>query len=603
MARNNAELRGRRNWPSILIITGFTLLIGFFLSSVAEEYTRYNAHGRLKTSATSLAASFDPNQIASLSGSSFDEGTQSLDILRGQLRRIKAASPRYHSVYLLGHANDDIYFIADAQPKNSDSFSAPGEPYKEASPELRRIFKEGLSLIEGPIGDGRDARVSAHAAIRNQSGEVIAILGIDQSASEWITSITQTRYAGWIITVLLAAISSMIFSLLRQVRLANDILRESARNVETFLNATPDALIIVNDELEIIQTNDEIEEVFGYTSDNLVQKPLKDLVVPEDYDRLIDLWTEYFDTGAVNVDFSALEFSGVRSTGETFPMALRLSRFTSNDKQYSCGTFRDISERKAYDRRIDSMREEADAANKAKSHYIAGMSHELRTPLNVIIGYSELLQKMSSKLSEEKRQEYLDHVVHSGRHILDLVGKVLDIARVESGEVDIELEDVDVKPIAEKCLDMIRPLAFAADLELSIDTSGAASTMAVGNSVHLTQVLLNLLSNAVKYNETKGSIKVLIEPSRDDHLRISVADTGGGIPPDTSAHIFDSFNRLDREYVGIEGHGIGLNLAKTLVEGMGGLIGFESNDDDGSVFWIELPLATKQPGAQETHTI
>lgn len=593
MPETVTKTRKPRIWPSIVLIAVFTLSVGVSFSYLAEEYARFNEYSKLKSSVTSLAASFDPNQVASLSGSSFDEGTQSFDIIRGQLKRIKSSSPRNHFVYLMGKTGDDIYFIADAEEPGSEDYSAPGDIYNEASEELHQIFKDGVGFVEGPIVDKWGRWVSGSAAIRNHKGEVIAILGFDVDADEWTANIANTRYVGLLLTFLLSSISVMLFALMRQGRRTNTALRESARNVQAFLDSTPDALIILDDQGSIIQTNDEIDAVFGYKAENLIRKPLKDLIEPADYDRLVELWTEYFDKGKIEANFSALEFNGVKSSGEVFPMALRLSRFTSNGKTYSCGIFRDISERKAYDLRIAGIREEADAANRAKSQYIAGMSHELRTPLNVIIGYSELMQNLPDHMTDEKRSEYLEHVVKSGRHMLELVGQVLDIAKVESGETDIELSEVDIHPLARQCLSMIQPMADAADLKTNLEAAPSGLPHVLANPVQLKQVLLNLLSNAVKYNEPGGAITASIEASANNIVKLAVSDTGTGIPADKIGEIFTPYNRLDHNDDEVrQGHGIGLNITKSLVEGMGGVIGFENNADKGSTFWIELTAAS-----------
>lgn len=592
MVDNSTKTRKPRIWPSIILIAIFTFSVGVSFSYLAEEYARFNEYSKLKSSVTSLAASFDPNQVASLSGSSFDEGTQSFDIIRGQLKRIKSSSPRNHFVYLMGKSGDDIYFIADAEEPGSRDYSAPGDIYEGDSENLHNIFKDGVGFVEGPMTDKWGTWVSGFAAIRNHRGEVIAVLGFDEDAEEWTANIANTRYAGFLLTFLLSSISVMLFALMRQGRRTNSALRESASNVQTFLDSTPDALIIVDDQGNIIRTNDEIDTVFGYKAENLIQKPLKDLIEPVDYERLVELWSEYFDKGKLEVNFSALEFNGVKSSGEVFPMALRLSRFTSNGKTYSCGIFRDISERKAYDLRIAGIREEADAANRAKSQYIAGMSHELRTPLNVIIGYSELMQKLPDHMTDEKRSEYLEHVVKSGRHMLELVGQVLDIAKVESGEAHIQLSDVDVHPLVQQCLSMIQPLADAADLKVTLDTAPPELPHVLADPVQLKQILLNLLSNAVKYNEPGGAITTSIQVPANGSVRLEVSDTGAGISADKLDEIFTPYNRLDHKDDEVnEGHGIGLNITKSLVEGMGGVIGFENNSDKGSTFWIELAAA------------
>ena len=248
----------------------------------------------------------------------------------------------------------------------------------------------------------------------------------------------------------------------------------------------------------------------------------------------------------------------------------------------------DITERKRVE--ADRMaREVAEQANRAKSEFLSRMSHELRTPLNAILGFAQLLQM--DKL-EPKQARGADQIYKSGRHLLDLVNEVLDISRIEAGRLTVSPEPIKLKDAVNETLDLIRPMAEARRLSLSLKIPSSSDVFVLADRQRLKQVLLNLLSNAVKYNRAGGAIAVTASLCMDGHIRLQVRDDGEGIPPEKMERLFVPFDRLDTSHQ--EGTGLGLALSKGLIEAMGGRIGAESAVGEGSVFWIELKLVTNR---------
>jgi signal transduction histidine kinase/CheY-like chemotaxis protein len=246
-----------------------------------------------------------------------------------------------------------------------------------------------------------------------------------------------------------------------------------------------------------------------------------------------------------------------------------------------------LSERSRLQEAEQRAREEAEEANRYKNQFLSRMSHELRTPLNAVIGFGQLL-----KLDEltDDQLDSVDHILKGGQHLLTLVNEVLDIARIETGDLALSAEAVLVGDVLDDALGLIRPLATQRTIHLIGGRDTACSEYVLADRQRLQQVLLNLLSNAVKYNRLGGTVSVSCEPSSSTRLRIKVSDTGNGIPQEQLGRLFTPFERLGAERSEIEGTGIGLSLSRQLAEAMGGFLGVETVIGEGSTFWIELPL-------------
>jgi len=248
-------------------------------------------------------------------------------------------------------------------------------------------------------------------------------------------------------------------------------------------------------------------------------------------------------------------------------------------------------------------RQEADRANLAKSEFLSRMSHELRTPLNAVLGFAQLME--TSPLSDEDR-DGVDHILKAGRHLLALINDVLDLSRVEAGELAVSLEPVNVSELVDDTMAFVRPLAASRSIEMRLD-GARCDAHVLTDRQRARQVLLNLLSNAVKYNHDGGSVEVECI-GLDDGIRLSVRDSGPGIDPSRRDLLFEPFQRLGAEDSQVEGTGLGLALTRHLVERLGGTIGVESTPGVGSTFWVDLPIAetpvTTHPPEQrpERHT-
>jgi signal transduction histidine kinase/CheY-like chemotaxis protein len=232
------------------------------------------------------------------------------------------------------------------------------------------------------------------------------------------------------------------------------------------------------------------------------------------------------------------------------------------------------------------------AANAAKNEFLSRMSHELRTPLNAICGFSELLTIAGPN---EDPQELAGIILRAGKHLTLLIDEVLEISKIEEGQITISLEPVAIEPLLDEVLALVAPLAARFDVIVHPPRTRVGSRYAYADSQRLKQVLINLVSNAIKYNRPGGEVFVTTELAGQDRVRISVRDTGAGIDEKALAKLFTPFERLDAAARGIEGTGLGLALSSKLVDAMGGALEVTSTLGEGSTFCVEL--AGSEPDA------
>lgn len=233
---------------------------------------------------------------------------------------------------------------------------------------------------------------------------------------------------------------------------------------------------------------------------------------------------------------------------------------------------------------LTTARDIAEHANQVKSEFLTRMSHELRTPLNAILGFAQILEVESSD------NKYVKNILKSGWHLLDLVEELLDLSRIETNRILVKSEKKDILPIIHECVEISRSPEEENSMQIIEDINDDVACYANIDPVRFKQVIINLLSNAIKFNSEKGRVTVKCDFINKQFIKISICDEGEGLTKNQELEVFDAFQRLDANEKSIDGIGIGLNIAKNLVELMGGNIGVESKVGIGSCFWIELPI-------------
>ena len=331
-------------------------------------------------------------------------------------------------------------------------------------------------------------------------------------------------------------------------------------------------------------------EMLGYEREEVVGRPFADLLTPESLATFAVTFPRFKAEGEIR----DVELELRRRDGGVLPVMISSTAVRDSQGRFvaSRSAVQDISDQRAAEAARELARQEAEAASAAKSQFLSRMSHELRTPLNSVLGFAQLLE--ADSLSAEQR-ESVTYIRRAGRHLLDLINEVLDISRIEQGRLTISVEPVALRETLEEVAAFVQPMAASRGITLDMASVAGCDAVVLADRQRLRQVLLNLLTNAVKYNREHGSVTLGCEPMGEGRVRVSVIDTGPGIPVQSRNRLFQPFDRLGAEATDVEGSGMGLALSKALMSAMSGEIGFESEVGAGSAFWISLPRGAALP--------
>ncbi len=371
---------------------------------------------------------------------------------------------------------------------------------------------------------------------------------------------------------------------------AESALRAERHLTTAAINALPGIFYLISAENRFLRFNQNLMDISGYSAQEVSAMSPLEFFDTQDHERVASRIQDTFQFGQ-----AFIEANLITKSGERIPFYFQGARVEIEGQACLIGTGTDISELKQYQADLIAAKETAENASQAKSAFLSSMSHELRTPMNAIIGFAQLAET-DDTLSPDQRDN-IDEILKAGQHLLELINEILDLAKIESGRLNLRIEAVPCSSLFEECLSLMQAIAERRGIHLSGQMNPLLAVRA--DRMRLKQALINLLSNAVKYNQPQGQVRLEANPVSDSRLRLSVSDTGPGIPAAQQAKLFQPFQRLDAEHSQVEGTGIGLSISKRLIEAMGGNIGVDSVTGKGSTFWIELPYQPCTPEAQD----
>ncbi|MBF0391060.1 MAG: PAS domain S-box protein [Alphaproteobacteria bacterium] len=379
------------------------------------------------------------------------------------------------------------------------------------------------------------------------------------------------------------------FSLIQDIterKRGEEALRRSEEKYRALMDDAADAIVLADEAGRVLEVNRKAEEMFGAVEARLHAQPFDRLCAPTHVARLRAAFAAIPETGSAHIgDMAVLD-----GRGGSLPVDLDCTVVMVGDRRIVQGIFKDISDHKRAEEQLRASKEAAELADRAKSEFLANMSHELRTPLNAIIGFSDIMvHELMGPVGSPVYHDYMKDIHDSGRHLLDVINEILDMSKVESGNVELHPEPVDLALVAQSSLRLISERAESAEVTLTADLPEDLPMVNVDQR-RFKQILLNLLSNAVKFTPAGGNVGITGRLLDDGWLAVEVTDTGIGMSPEGLEKALTPFGQVDsalsRRY---DGTGLGLPLTKAFVELHDGELTIDSAPGAGTTVRVRLP--------------
>lgn len=349
------------------------------------------------------------------------------------------------------------------------------------------------------------------------------------------------------------------------------------------------ALILITDFYtgRFIDVNKSLIKTLEYSYNELVGKTADELNI------LVDIYNRNIiaDRLSNNIPLQEFEMKLRSKSGKIITGLLATNTIFVGGTKCLLTVIVDITDRKNAEEEIKIARHQAETANMAKSEFLSRMSHELRTPMNSILGFAQLLQ---IEQLTQRQQKNVDNILRSGKLLLHLINEVLDISKIEAGELSLSIENIDINNVVAEIIELLKPLASKNSITINLMTQTEVKLFAKADLQRTKQIVINLLNNAIKYNKPNGNITIETALTYSNLcnynlVKIIITDTGYGINPDDLQKLFKPFERVGSNNTTVEGTGLGLAVVKKITEAMGGHTGVESIPGKGSSFWVELP--------------
>jgi PAS domain S-box-containing protein len=375
----------------------------------------------------------------------------------------------------------------------------------------------------------------------------------------------------------------------RAARHAEAELRASRELLESIVEHNTAALFMKDTEGRFLLLNRRWEEVTGHSRQEAIGRTVADFVPPHLAPAYIASDTRVLSTGQPS------EEEIIGPDGRTYLCVKFVTRDSAGKISALCGLLTDITERRAMETAMRAAKELAEEAARTKSEFLANMSHEIRTPMNAIIGMGHLLQKTDMT---PRQRDYLSKIQQSCQHLLGIINEILDFSKIEAGKLTIERTEFELRDVLDTVRNLVAEKIAGKGLELRFAIDEETPATLIGDPLRIGQILINYANNAVKFTE-RGKIEISVQAieqtDKDVLLHIAVVDTGVGMSPEQQARLFESFQQADasttRRYGGT---GLGLAICKRLADLMGGSVGVQSTQGQGSTFWFRVRLGKSE---------
>ena len=401
-------------------------------------------------------------------------------------------------------------------------------------------------------------------------------------------------YGFWINPLLDIMGNVVMLDLMAQPNSADESILERERDdaislLTSIFDVSEISIIVSDGNRRVVRVNEAFIRTFGWSRDQVIGEDFIFLITPDEQDQAKHNHDRYVKSGLR----SSGEMKMIRHDGSIVNTLFTTATLElSQRRRFQVTTIMDITPRKQMELSLRVAKEQADAANLAKSAFLANMSHELRTPLNAIIGFSEMMQnEVFGALGNPKYVEYMGDIHSSARHLLEIINEVLDMSKIEAGRVDLDEQPVDMVEAIESVMRMMASRAFSGGVVLNSNVDKDMPALHADPRL-LRQVLINLVSNAVKFSRRGGTIDINSHLNADGEMTIIVKDTGIGIPKSKISRALEPFGQIyDSAHAAKEnqGTGLGLPLAKAMIELHGGLLTLESDSGKGTTVTLTFP--------------
>lgn len=563
-----------------LMLIGLGVAASLYAGTYVETSTKTDLLDRART----VAASLDVDDILGLSGTTEDLARADYQTLKDKMVRIRALNPDLHFVYLMGYRKGELFIYMDSEPVDSGDYSPPGDPYVEASALKVGKYLAGENFTEGPYADRWGTWVSGYASIPDPAGSLIPVgmVGVDISAARLQRQIAFAEAVPLIVAGLVIVILALVYAGRRRRERFVEVLRQEKEKLRVILEILPVGVVVyraTDGGMEL--ANGSMRDIVGRAMDSRAKDAPEAFQIeredgrPYSFDELPPGMTLKTGKPTRSTDVFVRHPDGTRVNTRVFAVPVKN---TSGQMESVVVVAEDITK----EREVDKM----------KSEFVSLASHQLQTPLTEIKWISELLMLgRAGKLSAEQKV-HVRQILESDGRLIDLVQDLLNVSRMETGRKFVmEMKKTDLVPIVDSVVTELKAQAKIQRVTIVKDASFPRTCVLNLDEKKIRQVFANVIGNAVKYSEVGGRVEIgMVLAKQKGRVAFYVRDHGIGIPKAQQKRLFEKFFRADNaRSLAVSGTGLGLYIAKAIAERHGGDIWFESEEGEGTTFFIGIP--------------